>query len=219
MIELLHLTLRLGLGCTWIAAGTAKLLRPPPDDALGLVPPVLRAAEVKLLPWLELPLGVCLAAGYREQAAAAASGLLLLIFSVAVGAHLARGGAAPCNCFGYAGGAPVSRKTLLRNLLLLGGTALLLALPTGFLSVDGLARGEALGPHPPSAPAAALWFLVLGVAAAMAMLLGAAWAVVRAVAHSEGGPASGLPEHRLLRRWLRVGPELPGVPGERSTGG
>lgn len=71
-----------------------------------------------LLPWVELGLGVGLVAGFRLDATATATAMLLLIFTVFVVVHLVQGSRVPCHCFGD-DRAAISLGTLVRNVTLI----------------------------------------------------------------------------------------------------
>jgi hypothetical protein len=95
----------------------------------GLAPAELVTAALLLLPGTR-PYGLVLAA------------LLLLAFTAAVVLALRAGRRPDCHCFGRIGGADVSGRTVVRNLVLLAITVLGLV---GVSSVDDLAGGRAFG--------------------------------------------------------------------------
>lgn len=70
------------------------------------------------LPWLEVVVGALLVAQYGGRWTALGALVLLVAFTAAVGARVARGDEVPCACFGALTAAPVSRRTLARNLVL-----------------------------------------------------------------------------------------------------
>lgn len=124
-----HWLLRLGLGALFVFAGLAKL-RDPTGFATEIanyrLMPELAPYLAIALPAIEVVLGVCLLVGPAlwRRAAALATGLLLIVFTIAVAQVVARGINVDCGCFGGSSG-PVTGLTLARDLLLLGATALL----------------------------------------------------------------------------------------------
>jgi uncharacterized membrane protein YphA (DoxX/SURF4 family) len=121
--------LRVPLGGVFIVAGAAKIADPSAFaleihnyQLLPALAPVLAAT----LPAVELVVGLAMIVGPRgwARAGAAASALLMAVFTVAVGSALARGINISCGCFG-AGSAPVTVVTLGRDLLLLAASGAL----------------------------------------------------------------------------------------------
>jgi hypothetical protein len=86
---------------------------PATAKAFGAPAPVART-----LPFAELVLGALLVAGAGLPWTAYVAFALLVAFTAAVAARLARRDAVPCGCFGESSPAPVGRDTLLRNLVL-----------------------------------------------------------------------------------------------------
>ena len=72
------------------------------------------------LPALEIAVGVALIFPRTALAAALASVVLLAAFTAVMVAALRRGEAPPCNCFGALTPTPISRRTVARNVVLLG---------------------------------------------------------------------------------------------------
>jgi uncharacterized membrane protein YphA (DoxX/SURF4 family) len=70
------------------------------------------------LPWLEVVLGALLVAQIGGRLTALAAAALLAGFTAAVAAHVARHDEVPCACFGALSSAPVSGRTLARNVVL-----------------------------------------------------------------------------------------------------
>lgn len=105
---------RLVLGVVLVASGLLKARDPgwpAAARAFGAPRPVVR-----VLPWVEVVLGVALAAQFRWAAAAAL--VLLAAFSVPVARHAARRTGVPCACFGARSRRPVTWATVVRNLVL-----------------------------------------------------------------------------------------------------
>lgn len=83
-------------------------------------------AAVPVVPWVEVAVGVALAAQLRWAAAAALA--LLVAFTVPVVGHAARRTGTPCACFGTLRSArPVTWATVARNLALIALAAAALA--------------------------------------------------------------------------------------------
>jgi uncharacterized membrane protein YphA (DoxX/SURF4 family) len=120
LLDLIVLSLRLGLAAVFTAASLAKLS----DRAgfrgvlLGFGLP-LRAATwlADLLPLAELVVAGALILSVAAQAAAFLATALLLVFTIAVMAALATGRRPTCGCFG--GSRAIGGRTLARNALLL----------------------------------------------------------------------------------------------------
>jgi uncharacterized membrane protein YphA (DoxX/SURF4 family) len=136
---------RLVLAVVFAAAGWPKLMDPDGTvrsvRAFRLVPEALVPAFGYGMPVLELALALLLFVGLLTRWAAAAVGVLLVMFMVGIAAAWARGLAIECGCFGSTGG-PVVDPTrgyaldLLRDagLLLLAG--FLVVRPRSPLSID-----------------------------------------------------------------------------------
>ncbi len=101
-----------------------------------------------LLPLAELTVAALLLYAPTRTAGGAGASALLIVFSTAIAARLARGDAPRCRCFGQLNAAPVSWKTLARNgiLVVLSGTALSAGLAGATPSALGwLARLDSSG--------------------------------------------------------------------------
>lgn len=140
------LVARLVLGGVLIAAGLPKAL-----DRTGSIQNVL-AYELfdyetarligTLLPVLEIGLGVLLVLGLLTRAAAAAGGLLMVIFIAGIISAWSRGLAIDCGCFGTGG--PVSPEEttylldIVRDIAFLGLAAWLVVRPRTLIALDTL---------------------------------------------------------------------------------
>jgi putative oxidoreductase len=80
-----------------------------------LVPIALENLVAISLPWVELVAGLALVVGVRSHAAAAVVAALMVVFTLAVIAALARGLDIECGCFGKAAGTRVGAKKLGEN--------------------------------------------------------------------------------------------------------
>jgi uncharacterized membrane protein YphA (DoxX/SURF4 family) len=127
----LLLILRLALAAVFLYAAYTKLRQPwllfaMSIDAYQLLPEWASLLLGRTLPWLELLLGLLLAAGFGlRYAAAGASVLLALFFGVMVRAY-AMGMKIDCGCFGL--GEAISARTLARDGVLLALSAVVTVL-------------------------------------------------------------------------------------------
>ncbi len=132
--------LRLAGAAVWIVAGAAKL----PDihsfhvlvDKYGILPGFLSGPFAYALPFVEIAIGVYLAAGLFVRGTALAGTLLFAAFMTAQGIAWARGLTLDCGCFGTAVESTVGPLTMLRDLGLGIPTFLMLAFPARKLSLD-----------------------------------------------------------------------------------
>ena len=129
MIRWLRLLLRLMLAGVFLYAAWTKLRQPwlmfaLSIDAYQLLPEWAVLTTARVLPWLELAIGVLLLVGvwlrYVSILAAAILGVFFAIMLLSFG----KGMGIDCGCFGV--GEPLTAKTLARDGLLLG-TAITLA--------------------------------------------------------------------------------------------
>jgi uncharacterized membrane protein YphA (DoxX/SURF4 family) len=129
MIRWLRLLLRLMLAGVFLYAAWTKLRQPwlmfaLSIDAYQLLPEWAVLTTARVLPWLELAIGVLLLIGvwlrYVSILAAAILGVFFAIMLLSFG----KGMGIDCGCFGV--GEPLTAKTLARDGLLLG-TAITLA--------------------------------------------------------------------------------------------
>lgn len=145
-LDLVGLAARLVLGGVLIAAGLPKAM-----DLTGSVQNVL-AYELfdygtarligTVLPVLEIALGLLLVVGLLTRAAAAAGGLLMLVFIAGIVSAWSRGLAIDCGCFGTGGPVDPEETTylvdILRDLVLLALAAWLVVRPRTPLALDTL---------------------------------------------------------------------------------
>lgn len=115
---------RLVLAAIFLYAGFSKVY--PPENRFRfeitlstqqLLPDWGVIAVARVLPWLEIALGVLLIAGWKLRYVATFATLLLGTFLTAVSITYARGIQADCGCFGF--GEPISRWTLTRDTVFL----------------------------------------------------------------------------------------------------
>lgn len=116
--KLTTFTLRLVLGIVFLYAGYVKLRQPwyvfaGMIDNYGVVSPSISEVIARVLPPLEVVLGVALLAGlYRKTSSAAAIVLLIPFFALMVWAY-AKGMKIDCGCFGP--GQILGPRTILRD--------------------------------------------------------------------------------------------------------
>ncbi|WP_238154601.1 MauE/DoxX family redox-associated membrane protein [Ornithinimicrobium sufpigmenti] len=145
-VTMAGLLARVGLGVVLIAAGLPKLM-----DVTGSVQNVM-AYELfdygtarfigTMLPVVEIVLGVLLVLGLFTRAAAAAGGLLMIVFIAGIASAWARGLTIDCGCFGSGGPVEPGETTylldILRDLLFLAMAAWLVVRPRTPLALDTL---------------------------------------------------------------------------------
>lgn len=110
--------LRLLLGGVFLFAAYTKLRQPwllfaMSIDSYGILPEWAVLASARVLPWLELALGLLLLSGFFLRYAAIAATAILFIFFAAIVRSYIKGLAIDCGCFGV--GEALSAKTLLRD--------------------------------------------------------------------------------------------------------
>ena len=116
--KLTTVALRLALGLVFLYAGYAKLRQPwyvfaGMIDNYGVVAPSVSEMIARVLPPLEVVLGVALLGGlYRRTSSAAAVALLFPFFALMVWAY-AKGMKIDCGCFGP--GQMLGPRTILRD--------------------------------------------------------------------------------------------------------
>ena len=131
---------RLAAAAVWLSAGIAKL--PALSVFRDLVARYLIVPEALLtpfsygLPFVQVGLGIYLAAGLFVRPTAAVGTALMVLFLAAQVQALARGIPLECGCFGLAVKSTVGGGTLVRDVLLGLPTFVMLALPARRLSLD-----------------------------------------------------------------------------------
>ena len=136
------LLIKLALAAMFAFGGFAKLNDRGPSRRMLMefgAPEWLNPSLVIALPCVELVVALALWLPATDFVGAVAATLLLAIFTTAIGYQLARGRAPTCNCFGAAGAAPISARTLARNVGLTAAAALLAwAIPADRVVWSGL---------------------------------------------------------------------------------
>lgn len=140
-VRRLILPLRLIMAAVFLYAAYTKLREPwlvfaMSIDAYQLLPQWAVLTLGRTIPWLELLLGLLLAAGIALRYTAAAAAILLGVFFGIMAHAYAQGLKIDCGCFGL--GEPISARTLLRD-----GVLLAACLTLTFLALRqrGLPRG------------------------------------------------------------------------------
>jgi hypothetical protein len=217
---------RLLLASVFALAGVAKL-RDRPLFARALqafsVPDRLVGALSVAVPALELATALLLIPAGSARVAGVAACVLLVVFTLAVGLTVRRGGTPECSCFGSATAEPVGVLTIARNLVLLAmALSIAATAPVGLASVPA---AWASAPPEVRQVSVVAWTLLLLLAALSvhAGRLGAAAAALTsrvdalegqlrlaasAMEHHSEGPAPGSPA---------PGFDLPRLEGDRIS--
>lgn len=136
----LGFALRIGAAAVWIVAGAAKIPQMGSFEILvqryGILPDVLAGPFAFILPFLEIGIGLYLAAGFLVRGAALVGTLLFAAFLIAQISAWARGIQLDCGCFGAVLQSQVGPLTILRDFCLGIPTFLMLAFPSRRLSLD-----------------------------------------------------------------------------------
>jgi uncharacterized membrane protein YphA (DoxX/SURF4 family) len=136
----LGFALRLGAAAVWIVAGAAKIPQMGSFQILvqryGILPDVLAGPFAFILPFLEIGIGLYLAAGFLVRGAALAGTLLFAVFLTAQISAWARGLQLDCGCFGAIVQSSVGPLTIIRDFCLGIPTFVMLAVPARRLSID-----------------------------------------------------------------------------------
>ncbi len=135
---------RVVLGGVLLVAGAIKVADPVTSEqavrAYELLPRALEAPVGWGLPFLEVALGLLLLIGFGTRIAAAAGGVLMVVFIAAVASAWARGLAIDCGCFGGGGqvapGQTQYVQEILRDTGLLALAVWLVRFPRSRLALD-----------------------------------------------------------------------------------
>ena len=113
------LAARLLIGVLFVLAGLGKLRDRAgfrrAVDRYELLPGSLVSPFAAALPWVEVAVGIALAAGFATPLAAGMVTVMLLGFAVAAAVNLLRGRDIDCGCAGAAGGTRISWWLVARN--------------------------------------------------------------------------------------------------------
>jgi uncharacterized membrane protein YphA (DoxX/SURF4 family) len=104
---IITLLARLVLGGVLLAAGGLKVLKPTESANAVAAYKILPTNVAHLvgygLPWLEVALALLLIVGFMVRPAAVLSGLIMVVFAIAIASVWARGMLIDCGCFGGGG--------------------------------------------------------------------------------------------------------------------
>ncbi len=166
MLSFVVLGFRFVIAFVFLKAGLTKLRDPTRfGQAVRNYPLVREAAArliTRLIPFLEVAVGLLLALGVATEGAALAASGLLLGFTAAVLTALTRGLAIDCGCFGGAP-MPVSGWTVARNAALLTMAASVSLYSTSALSVQSLWLSPASAIPSPNSAIASLALAIIGI--------------------------------------------------------
>ncbi len=147
MLLTLILVFARATGALFIFSGVQKIVSRYAFEttlrSLPFLPPWSATFVVSVLPWLEITLGSALVTGFLTSYAVRVLLALLLVFTLTAVVAVMRGVNVPCSCFGAASQAPLSWRTMVRNLFIA-----LLLLPLVFadrplpMSVDAMLRSS-----------------------------------------------------------------------------
>ena len=132
MMRWARLFLRLLLAGVFMYAAWTKLRQPwlvfaMSIDAYQLLPEWAVLATARVLPWLELGIGVLLLTGVWLRYVSIVAAALLAVFFATMLLSFGKGMGIDCGCFGV--GEPLSAKTLARDGFLLASAITLAVLP------------------------------------------------------------------------------------------
>ncbi|HEX8220236.1 MAG TPA: DoxX family protein [Chloroflexia bacterium] len=131
---------RLCVGGVFVVSGLGKLAdREGTTAAMSRYPFLPRGSGRFLglvVPYLELVIGAMLVLGLLTRLAAVGAVLLFVVFTVLVVYDLTRGQQQSCHCFGRISAERLTPVAVVRNLLLLGLSALVVAGFDGLASLD-----------------------------------------------------------------------------------
>lgn len=132
--------LRLIIGGVFIYASFDKIQHPHQFAisvrAYQILPIAISNLFALSVAWAEMVAGIMLILGIFTKKAAAAIGMLSVMFIAAICIVLIRGLVIDCGCFSAQGGSAVGPMLLVRNVLILTGIALIMRFDTGFLSLS-----------------------------------------------------------------------------------
>ena len=141
--EWLAVPVRWYLGVLFVGACVHKIAEPA-SFALDIATyDILPLAAINLmaigLPWIELIAGVMLIVGWRVRGSSLVITGMMLVFLVALCIALTRGLDMSCGCFASQGAEddPISRMTVLRDLVWMGLCIFVLAFDRGLVGLDG----------------------------------------------------------------------------------
>jgi len=132
------------LGVLFVGACLHKIAEPASfalDIATYDILPLVAVNLVAIvLPWIELYAGAMLIAGWRVRASSLIVAAMMLVFLAALWIALARGLDMSCGCFASQGAEedPISRVTVLRDIVWLGLALFVVVFDRGLVGLDRL---------------------------------------------------------------------------------
>jgi uncharacterized membrane protein YphA (DoxX/SURF4 family) len=128
IVRLLVLVLRIILAAVFLYAAYTKLRQPwlvfaMSIDAYGLLPEMAVLAVARILPWLELVLGLLMMAGIWLRIVSVLTAVVLGVFFGIMVMSFGKGMGIDCGCFGV--GEALTAKTLARDGALLAAAIVL----------------------------------------------------------------------------------------------
>lgn len=121
---------RLVAGAVFLYASADKILHPrlfaDAVAAYAILPDTWVPFVAVTLPWIEAACGIALVAGVLVDAAALATGVMLLVFIGGIASAMARGLEIDCGCFSVSHDAPVGPRRIVEDIILLGACAAVL---------------------------------------------------------------------------------------------
>jgi len=139
-VAALGVAIRLAAAAIWLTAAIAKLVDlehfHAQVDQYRLLPSVLATPFAYALPFVELLVGLYLAAGLFTRLAAGVGCGLMVLFLIAQAQAWARGLSLDCGCFGTLTHEQVGAATILRDIALGLPSLVMLLRPARTLSLD-----------------------------------------------------------------------------------
>lgn len=134
--------IRVIIGFLFIIAGLSKIhdLEHFAEIAVGftgILPSYTRLAA-RILPWLEITLGVLLTFGLLTRLALVATEITLIGFTIGIGFALLKGNQIDCGCFGELDTEKVNGKVFLRDVILVVANGGICLFESGRWTVDRL---------------------------------------------------------------------------------
>lgn len=122
---------RMLLGAVFLYASADKILHPRAfADAIAayeILPDAWVPVVAVTLPWIEAACALALLAGVFVDAAALATGGMLVVFIAGIASAMARGLEIDCGCFSASRDSPVGWSRIIEDLVLLGAAGAVLA--------------------------------------------------------------------------------------------
>lgn len=140
-MQYITLLFRLFLGGYFVVAAVEKIADPyvfaVSISHYNMMPDSLVNAYALVIPWLELICGICLVVGYKIRTNAVLTGVMIIMFTVAVAWAVIQGLQIDCGCFGAKGGEEVSWMKVAKNTGFLLMCVWMFLFPASVLTVDG----------------------------------------------------------------------------------